>query len=91
MRLDVSVGDGLILCPTGLPAVLEALEREHGLYEHSTYYPVAVAANEDDQTAFVGVAWEYKNIGAYPGANQPTNRLACSGDLLYKECVSSAR
>eukprot|EP00775_Hariotina_reticulata_P007414 gene7414-7623_t len=60
----------------GLPAVLKALEREHGLYEHTTYYPVAVAANEDDNTAFVGVAWEYKNIGAYPGANEPTNRLS---------------
>lgn len=42
---------------------MKALEREHSKYEHVTYHPVAVAANEDTNTAFVGVAWEYKNIG----------------------------
>lgn len=47
---------------------MEALEREHDKYEHTTYYPVAVAANEDTNTAFVAVAWEYKNTGKTPVA-----------------------
>eukprot|EP00879_Flechtneria_rotunda_P002560 GHRR01002759.1.p1 GENE.GHRR01002759.1~~GHRR01002759.1.p1 ORF type:complete len:340 (+),score=136.86 GHRR01002759.1:341-1360(+) len=60
----------------GLPAILHALEREHSIYEHSTYYPVAVAANEDDNIAFVGVAWEYKNVGSLQGMEKPTNRTS---------------
>lgn len=44
---------------------MNALEREHKKYEHVSYRPVAVAADEDTNTAFVGVAWEYKNIGKH--------------------------
>jgi hypothetical protein len=46
----------------GLDNILHALECEHGQYEHVTYYPVAVAANDDVGLAFVGVAWEYKSL-----------------------------
>lgn len=49
-------------CPAGLDNILHALEREHSQYEHVTYYPVAVAANDDAGLAFVGVAWEYKSL-----------------------------
>lgn len=41
---------------------MHALEREHSQYEHKTYYPIAVAANDDKGEAFVGVAWEYKSL-----------------------------
>jgi hypothetical protein len=60
----------------GIDHIMEALEREHGKYEHTTYYPVAVAANEDTNTAFVGVAWEYKNTGSLSGASQPTGNTS---------------
>lgn len=56
----------------GFSHIMEALEREHNKYEHVTYYPVAVAANEDTNTAFVGVAWEYKNIGTLTGSDEPS-------------------
>lgn len=45
---------------SGRDAILAALEREHSKYEHTTYYPVAVAANDEARLAFVAVAWEYK-------------------------------
>lgn len=45
---------------SGRDAILAALEREHSKYEHITYYPVAVAANDEACLAFVAVAWEYK-------------------------------
>jgi hypothetical protein len=48
--------------PAGLDNILAALEREHSKYEHITYYPVAVAANDDASLAFVAVAWEYKAL-----------------------------
>lgn len=48
--------------PAGLDNILHALEREHSKYEHITYYPVAVAANDAAGLAFVGVAWEYKAL-----------------------------
>jgi hypothetical protein len=50
----------LCLLHAGRDAILAALEREHSKYEHKTYYPVAVAANDEARLAFVAVAWEYK-------------------------------
>lgn len=55
----------LYACPclhAGLDNILQALDREHSQYEHVTYYPVAVAANDEAGLAFVGVAWEYKSL-----------------------------
>lgn len=66
----------------GLPAILEALAREHRVYEHTIYQPVAVAANEDDGVVFVGVAWEFKNTGPVFGANVASGR--CGG------CIAAA-
>jgi hypothetical protein len=59
---------------TGKQAILHALEREHSKYEHSTYYPIAVAADDQHNTAFVGVAWEYKNVGPLRSGAQPSGK-----------------
>jgi hypothetical protein len=59
---------------TGKQAILHALEREHSKYEHTTYYPIAVAADDQHNTAFVGVAWEYKNVGPLRSGAQPSNK-----------------
>jgi len=53
---------------------MQALEREHAKYEHKTYYPVAVAADDTHNTAFVGVAWEYKNVGPLKEGAQPSGK-----------------
>lgn len=58
----------------GKQAIMHALEREHGIYEHATYYPVAVAADDQHNTAFVGVAWEYKNVGPLKEGAQPSGK-----------------
>ncbi len=52
---------------TGVDAVLEALQREHKTYEHVTYQPVAMAANEDSRQAYVALAWHFRNIGPVDG------------------------
>jgi hypothetical protein len=64
----------LLLPQAGKQAILHALEHEHSTYEHATYYPVAVAADDRHNTAFVGVAWEYKNVGPLRSGAQPSGK-----------------
>ncbi|WIA21418.1 hypothetical protein OEZ85_000632 [Tetradesmus obliquus] len=60
----------------GKAAIMQALEREHAKYEHKTYYPVAVAADDTHNIAFVGVAWEYKNVGPLKEGAQPSGNTS---------------
>jgi hypothetical protein len=62
---------------TGREAILDALEREHKTHEHTTYAPVAVAADEDKRLAFVAVAWELKNTASNRCANARSRGHAC--------------
>lgn len=49
--------------PAGPDAIVDALRREHGCNEHKRYEVVASAANAEERSAFVAVAWEYAPVG----------------------------
>lgn len=74
-----------MLCCAGLSNILHALEREHSKYEHVTYYPVAVAANDATGEAFVGVAWEYKALDG--SAKDRWAARSWCGSLLCTTCT----
>jgi hypothetical protein len=47
---------------------LKALESSHAAHTHAAYIPFAVAANDEDSTAFVAVAWQFEKPAGGGGA-----------------------
>ena len=62
----------LLLHTAGLDALLGSLEARHQAYQHVTYAPIVMAANEDTSTSFALLEFELVNIGPVAG-REPSN------------------